>query len=687
VVLLAFLWEWRVALISLVAIPLSLMAALLALYLNGATINTMTLAGLVIALGAVVDDAVIDVENIVRRIRQQRQEGSDKSPAALILEASVEMRGAIVFATLIIVLAVVPVFFMQGVSGAFFRPLALAYALALLASMGVALTATPALGLILLSSMSNVPLERRESPVARWLQRGYEGVLARIVRTPRVAYATVAVFSVAGLTVLPFLGQELFPAFKERDLVIRWEGAPGTSHPEMVRITTRVSRELQAIPGVRSVNAHVGRAVLGDQVVGINSAKLWVSLDPAADYDATLAAIRETIDGYPGPVRDVQTYLQEIIRQALAGSDKAVVVRVYGLELELLRSTAEELRQVLAGIGGIVDLTVEPQVNEPHVEIEVDLAKAARYGVIPGDVRRAATTLVSGLEVGSLFEEKKVFEVVVWAVPEARSSLASLRELPIDTPGGGQVRLGDVAEVRIASTPTVIRHEANAPYIDVGFNVRGRDLGAVVGDVESALQQIEFPREYHPELIGEYAERQAALQRILGVVVAAAIGIYLLLQVAFDRWRLATLVFLALPAALVGGVLAAGLGGGILSVGSLVGFLTVLGIAARNGILLISHYQHLEQHEGESFGPGLVLRGARERFAPILMTALTTGVALVPLAIAGGIPGHEIAYPMAIVILGGLVTATVHNLFIMPALYLRFGGSGLEPGTSSQLSG
>jgi Cu/Ag efflux pump CusA len=601
------------------------------------------------------------------------------STATLILEASLEVRGAIVFATLIIVLAVVPVFFMESVAGAFFRPLATSYALALLASMAVALTVTPALGLLLLSK---APLEWRQSPLVGWLQRGYEGALVRIIRRPRAAYAAVVVFVVVGLAVLPFLGQELFPAFKERDLVIRWEGAPGTSQPEMVRITTRVSRELQAIPGVRNVNAHVGRAVLGDQIVGIHSARLWVSLDPQADYDATLAAIRETVDGYPGLVRDVQTYLQELIRQVLTGSDRAVVVRVFGPDFAALPNLAEKGRQRLAEIDGVVDLHMESQVEEPHVEIEVDLAKAARYGLNPGDVRRAAAVFVAGLGVGDIFKEKKVFEVMVWAIPQARHSLTSLRELLIDTPGGGQVRLGDVAEVRVAPTLTVIRHEAYAPYLDVGFNVRGRDLGAVVRDVEQALREIAFPLEYHPEVLGEYAERQAAQQRILAVAVVAVIGIFLLLQTAFDNWRLAFLAFLALPAALVGGVLAVGLSGGILSIGSLVGFLTVLGIAVRNGILLINHYQHLEQQEGETFGPGLVVRGARERLAPILMTAFTVGLALVPFALFGNIPGHEIEHPMAIIILGGLVTATLLNLFIMPALYLRFGRSSPEPGMS-----
>jgi CzcA family heavy metal efflux pump len=679
-ILIAFLFEWRAALISVVAIPLSLMAALLVLYLNEATINTMILAGLVIALGAVVDDAIIDVENIIRRLRQNHKDGTDRSIPTIIIEASLEMRGAIVFATFIMVLAVLPVFFLEGLSGAFFQPLVLAYALALLASMLVALTVTPALSMILLP---RAPLEHRVSPLIRWLQRRYGKILARIIHGPRFAYITVLVFTLAGLVISPFLGQDLLPAFKERDLVIRWESPPGTSHPEMMRITTEVIHELQSVPGVRNANAHIGRAILGDEIVDVNSAKIWVSLDPGADYDATLAAIQVTVDSYPGMVGEVKTYLQEIIRQVLAGSDKAIVVRTYGPDFLVVGELAEQIGSVISQIDGVVDMHVESQVEEPHVEIKVDLDRVDQYGLIPGDVRRTAAAFIGGLEVGDIFKDKKVFEILVWTRPETRHSLTTISELPIDTPDGGQVRLGDVAEVRIASSPTVIKHEANLPRYDVGFNVLGRDLGSVKDDVERALQEIEFPLEYHPEIIGESAEREAVQVRIAGITVATAIGIFLLLQATFDSWRLASLSFLTLPSALVGGVLATVLTGGSVSVGSLVGFLTVLGIAARNGIMLIDHYRHLELHEGETFGPGLILRGARERLTPILMTALTTALALVPLVIAGNIPGHEIEHPMAIVVMGGLITATILNLFVMPALYLRFGRPSLEPVTSS----
>ena len=666
----AFLFEWRTALISLVAIPLSLVTAGLVLDLRGATLNTMILAGLVIAIGGVVDDAIIDVENIVRRLRQQRREGSDRSTASVILEASLEVRSAIIYAVLIDVAVLLPVFFLGGVSGSFFQPLAVSYALALLASMVVALTVTPALCLLLLR---NVALERRESPLLRWLQRGYNAVLGRIIRTPYPAFGSVVVIVLLGLAVLPFLGESLFPTFKERDFLMHWVTTPGTTHDEVVRITIQGSRELRSVPGVRSFGSHIGRAVQGEEVSGINFAENWVSVDPNADYDTTVAALRQTINGYPGLYHDVQTYLNERIHEVLVGSSDQIVVRIYGPDLNVLRSKAEQVRQALSKIDGAVDVHTELQVDVPHIQVEVDLAKAEHYGLKPGDVRRAMSTLIAGTEVSDIHRDGKVYDVMVWGTPETRSSLSSIRELLISRPDGRTVRLGDVADVRILPTPNLIERENNSRRIDVGLNVRGRDLGAVVSDVNARLSAITFPLEYHAEVLGEYQERQAAQSRLLLFGIASAIGVLLLLQTSFGSWRLAFLAFFTLPSALVGGVLAAFAAGGVISLGSLVGFFTVFGIAARNGIMLINHYQHLEEHEGEPFGPGLVLRGARERLAPILMTALAAGLALVPLAISGDIPGQEIEYPMAVVILGGLVTSTVLNLFIVPSLYLRFG--------------
>ncbi|MGH8897067.1 MAG: efflux RND transporter permease subunit [Egibacteraceae bacterium] len=665
-----FLYEWRTALISIVAIPLSLVAAGLVLYHRGATINTMILAGFVIALGDVVDDAIIDIENVVRRLRQHRKAGSGRSTAAVILGASLEVRSAIVYATLIEVVAIAPVFFLRGLSGAFFRPLAISYSLALLVSMVVALTVTPALAMILLR---NAPLESRESPLVPWLKRGYNAWLARIIRTPRPAFAGVGALGLAGLAVVPLLGQSLLPSFKERDFLMHWVTPPGTSHPEMVRITTQASSELRAIPGVRNFGAHIGQALLADEVVGINFTENWISVDPAADYDKTVSSIQNVVQGYPGLQRDVLTYLKERIREVLTGAGEAIVVRIYGPDLDGLRNKAKEVEAALSEIDGVVDLQVELSKDVPQVEVEVDLAKAQRYGLKPGDVRRAASTLVASEEVGDIFRGGKAYDVHVWSIPEARNSVASISELLIDTPSGERVRLGDVADVRIAPTPNVIEHENTSRRIDVSANVAGRDLGSVAREVEQRLKKIQFPLGYHPEMMGEYAERQAVQGRLLGLAIAAAIGIFLILQASFQSWCLATLSFLTLPVALVGGVLAAYAGDGVISLGSLVGFLTVLGVAARNGIMLISHYQHLEQHEGEAFGPGLVLRGAQERLSPILMTAVASALALLPLVIAGNIPGHEIEHPMAVVIMGGLVTSTLLNLLVVPSLYLRFG--------------
>ena len=670
VILLAFLYEWRVAAISLLTIPLSLMAAVLILYWRGATVNTMTLAGLVIALGAVVDDAIIDVENILRRVRQDRRSGQRRPIASVILDASLEVRGPIVYATLIIVAAAVPIFLLPGLTGSFFRPLAVSYTLAIIASMAVALTVTPALSLILLR---RAPVERRESPLVKWLQRIYTAALSRIVERPRRAYAASGALVVIALLIVPQLGQSLFPSFKERDFLIHFIATPGTSPQETARITTRVSHDLRAIPGVRTFGSHIGQAFLGEEVAGVNFAENWISIDEKADYNRTIEAIRSVVESYPGVYRDVLTYLNERIEEVLTGSKEPIVIRLYGEDLAVLRSKGLELQHKLSGIQGIIDDHVDLSLDQPQIQVEVDLAKAAQYGLKPGDVRRAASTLVAGEEVGDIFRDGKAYDTVVWSTPQTRASVQAVSELPIDTPAGKVVRLGDVAKVTVGPVPNAIERENDSRRLDVAANVRHRDLGSVVSDVKNVMRSIEFPRGYHAELLGEYQERQAAQGHLYRIAIIAGLAILLLLQVSFGSWRLALLIFLTLPMALVGGVIANYIAGHVISLGSLVGFFTVFGISARNGILLVNHCQHLEKHEGEQFGPALVLRGARERLSPILMTSLATALAVVPLVVLGDRPGHEIEYPLAVVIIGGLVTSTLLNLFVVPSLYLRFG--------------
>jgi CzcA family heavy metal efflux pump len=668
-ILMLFLFSWRSALISVIAIPLSLLSAMLVLYERHATINTMVLAGLVIAVGVVVDDAIIDIENIVRRLRQARSEGAQTSTATVVLEGSLEVRSAIVYATLIDVTALLPVLFMTGLSGAFFRPLAVSYGLAVLASMFVALTVTPAMGLVLLSHSH---VERRQSPVVRWLHRAYRGALSGILDRPRAAYLTVVVILLVGLMVVPKLGQSLFPEFKERDFLVHFVTKPGTSNTEEVRVMQRLQHELGAIPGVKTNGAHIGQALAGEEIAGVNFGEDWIHVDPNANYAKTVDAIETTVDGYPGLFRNVETYLNERIEEVLAGSSYPIVVRIFGQDLDVLRAKAKEVSATLSRVNGVSEAQVELQEDIPQIQVSVDLAKARQYGVKPGDIRRASATLVAGEEVGDLFRAGKAYDVQVWSTPSSRESLTDIRALPIDTPGGGRVRLADVADVRVAPTPNVVHREGASRSIDVGVAAKGRDLGSVVGDVKQQLKQVRFPLQYHAEVLGEYAERQHTQHRLLLFAIAAGIGVFALLWAAFRQLRLAVISFFALPAALVGGVLAVYLGDGIVSLGAFVGFFTILGIAARNGIMLINHYQHLERHESEPFGRALVLRGAQERLAPILMTALATGLALVPLAVSGEIPGHEIEYPMAVVILGGLLTSTLLNLFIVPALYLRF---------------
>ena len=669
-VLFLFLFNWRAAVISATAIPLSLLTAVLVLYWRGGTVNTMVLAGLVIALGEVVDDAIIDVENIVRRLRQNREAGNPLSAFKVVLDASLEVRSAVVYASLITILAFLPVFFLDGLAGSFFRPLAASYVLAILASLAVALVVTPALAMMLLPQAAG---KQRVSPATAGLLWTYRKVLPRLVGHPWLTGGAAAALLAAAAVSFPLLGDELLPKFKETDFLMHWVEKPGIGVDAMNRITIRAGEELLAIPGVRNFGAHVGRAEVADEVVGPNFTELWISIDEEG-YDETVARTQDVVNGYPGLYRDLLTYLTERIKEVLSGASGSIVVRIYGPNLDGLRQTAQEVAAEIEDVKGVAALKVEPQVLVPQIAVRVKPEEAARVGLTPGRIQAAATTLVNGLRVGEVYDDQKVFGVVVWGVPRVRSDLDALRGLMIDAPTGGQVPLGSVAEISVERMPNVISREAASRRIDVSCNVAGRDLGSVAREIESkVMQNVSFDSGYHPEFLGEYAAAKAARQRFLTLCVVSVLGVLVLLQTDFRSPRLVLLMFLLLPVALAGGVFGAFLGGGVLSLGSLVGFVTVLGIAVRNSIMLVSHYQHLEREEGVPFGRDLVLRGGEERLAPIVMTALTTALALLPLVVRGNLPGQEIEYPMAWVILGGLATTTVLNLFVLPALYLRFG--------------
>jgi CzcA family heavy metal efflux pump len=668
-ILAAFLFEWRTAFISLLAIPLSLIGALLVLEAFDTVINVMILAGLVVSIGVVVDDAIIDVENIVRRLRQARAEGREVSTFRVVLDASVEVRSAITYATLINVVAIVPVFFLGGLSGSFFQPLVFSYGLAVLVSMIVAMTVTPALCLVLLSR----GYREKESPVMRWLKGGYGWALERVMRRPSPAIITAALAMGAGLLIFPTLGQSLLPNFKENDLITYWATKPGTSLPETMRIAHRGCHDFEKeVPAVRSCATHAGQALLGDEIHGVNFSEQWVSLDPNTDYDQNIAQLREVIDSYPGLYRTVQTYLRERVKEVLSGANESIVVRTFGPDIGVLEKKASEIVKKIATVDGVIDAQIEQIEQVPQIQIKVNPIKARRHGITPGQVRRDSSTLIAGEEVGDLFFGGQAYDVQVWTIPAVRDSFTDIRNLPIDTAKGGTVPLKAIADVTIAPVANTIKREEQSRRLDVGADVAGRDLASTVADVKKHLAEVKMPPGYHAEVLGEAPELNAAQNHLAIYGALAAVAIFLLFQAGLGSIRLAALVFLLLPMALAGALAAAKLSTGELSLGSMVGLLTVLGIAGRNGILMLAHFQHLEREEGVPFGPALVLQGAKDRLAPILMTASATGLALVPLALAGPVPGNEIEHPLAVTILGGLVTATLLNLFVLPSLYLRF---------------
>lgn len=679
-----FFLDWRPALVCLAAIPLSLVAAVLVLYMRGATMNVMVLAGLVIAIGVIVDDAIVVVDAITRRLRHLRNQGgaeASRPTAGVIFETVLETRGAVLFAGMVCLLAMLPVLSLQQVAGTFFNPLAVSYALAVLASTVVAMLVTPALAAVVMPCVFDAPPDTSASPLVRGLQAGYERWLGRVIPRPLAACLALAVLMGIGLVMIPFLRPTLLPAFKERDLFVRLDAAPGTSHPEMVRVVGRAMRELRAMPGIRSVGALVGRAVCGDQTVGMNSADILVSIAPASDYGKTVSAVRTILSGYPGIDGDVRTCLERVGSHVAPRESTPIIVRVYGQDWTVLRGKAEELRQGLSGIAGVGDLKINLPVNEPTLEVEVDTAAAQLHGLNPGHVRRSASTFLNGIQVGSLFQEQKVFDVVVWSTPEIRGSLDAVRNLLLDTPFDIPVRLGDLARVSIVPRPSLIKHENVSRYVDIGVNVKGRSAGSVRDDIRKHLRQCRFPLEYHAEVIGAYERRQSAWNRLLVLGVVALIGIVLLLHAAFQSWRLAILSFAALSAGLAGGVAALAVAGvhGI-PLGAVLGLITVFGVGARNQIMLISRCRQLEMEQGGAAGPGLVMRGARERFPSILMTALTIGLALLPPLLMGNVAGLELLRPTAIAILGGLVTSTLVSLLVVPVLYLRLAGAERDEG-------
>ena len=666
----ALLYDWRAGVVAVVALPLSLVAATLVLHLRETSMNGLLLAGLAVAAAAVIDDAIVDFDNARTRLAE-REAGSDQ--AATLVLAVQEMRRPMVFATLVAIAAAVPVFWVglrDGLDADLFGPAVVSYTLAVLASLVVALTVTPVLSFFLLRGR---PVGRGASPVAGRLETTYGNVLVRGIARPAVAVTAFGVIAVAGIAVAPILERDMRPHLQERTLLVHWEAAPGTSYTEMSRITSRVADELRTVAGIENVGAHVGRALTSDEISSVNSGELWLTIAAGVDHDQTVTAVEEIVSGYPGMAHDVLSYTDERTAEHGVGTTapEQVVVRVFGQEYDVLRERAADVQAALQGVDGIGVVTVGQQPEEAQIEIKVDLAAAQEFGLTPGEVRRAAATLVSGIEVGSLFEQQKIFQVVVLGTPENRHDLSAVNDLMIDAPTGEAVRLGDVADVAITSSPTAVRHHAVSRYVDVTAAVAGRSVADVVTDAEAALAGVSFPQEYHAEILGAYAAERDRLLEVLGFAVAALIAMFLLFQANLRSWKLAALAFIGLPLALSGGMLAAAASGIGLGLGSLLGVIVLVGMYTRNLMALFGRYLVLSRPDGQRPGVGVVVRGARERFVPIFMSAAALVALLVPWLVLGTGPGLEVIEPMAVVVLGGLVTTTAMSLFFLPLMYLR----------------
>lgn len=681
-ILLVFLMNARATFISLTAIPLSLVVSVLVLRGLGVTLNTMTLGGLTIAIGALVDDAIIDVENVFRRLRENARlpEGQRQPALEVIYQASVEVRHSIVFATLIIILVFLPLFFLSGLEGRMLAPLGLAYIVAIAASLVVAVTLTPALCAWLLPQARALGAE--EGPVLRWLKERYQPLLLWALARPRAILAGVLLALVGTLATVPLLGRSFLPEFNEGTLTLSVVTLPGTSLEESDRLGRRVEQVLLSFPEVASTARRTGRAELDEHAQDVNAAELDVALDLSRgkrSKEELLKELRGAMAQVPGVVVTIGQPISHRIDHMLSGTRANIALKIHGDDLERLRALAEQVKRVAESTPGAVDVSIEQQVDIPELEIRMDREAVARYGLTAGEVAEAVERAFAGQTVGSVLEGQRVVEVVVRLDDDSRSDVEAIASTLVDTPLGQRIPLKMLASLTRESGPNTISREGVQRKMVVQANVAGRDLASVVGELKARIsREVPMPVGYYVDYGGQFESAEEATRTIAWLSVAVVAGIFLLLAVAFGSGRSALLTLINLPLSLIGGVVAVALTSGVVSVASLVGFITLFGIATRNGILLVSHYEHLMAREGKGLAEAVV-QGSLERLAPVLMTALSAGLALVPLVLAGSEPGNEIQAPMGVVILGGLLSSTFLNMLVLPVLFRRFGVPAAAP--------
>ncbi len=675
-VVVLFLSNGRAAAVTLTALPLSLAAAILALRAFGASINTMTLGGMAIAIGALVDDAIVDVENVVRRLRENHARPPDAQlPTSVIVrEATLEIRSSIVFATIIIVLVFLPVFGLSGIEGRLLTPLAFAYIVALLASLAVAIVVTPALCVAFLPHAASIQ-RGHDGWLTRVLKARYARDLPRLIDRPGLIVGGALVLLVAAGIALTRAGTAFLPEFHEGSLTVQANTLPGTSLAKSDEIGRRVEQILLSQREVVATARRTGRAEYDEHVQGVEAAEIDVGLKETDRSRADLLAeLRRQFSTLPGTNVTIGQPISHRIDHMLSGTRANIAVKVFGDDLGTLRRVGERVRQAMADVPGVADLSLEQQTDVPFVRFVLNRPAIARYGLRPGDVAEAIETSFAGATVGRVFDRGTAFDLVVKFDSSASADFERIADLPIDTPTGAVVPVRLLADVRREQGPNMVLREKVQRRIVISCNVAGRDLGGVVSDIRDAVaRSVSMPAGYRVEYGGQFESEQNASQRLLALGAVAVAGVFMLLVLAFGRARDALLIMINLPLALIGGVAGVFLSGGVLNVATMIGFITLFGIATRNGIMLVSHIQHLMEVEGVTDFRTAVIRGAEERLAPILMTAMAAGLALIPLALGGGNSGSEIQTPMAIVILCGLITSTLLNMVIVPSLYLRYG--------------
>ena len=688
IILFLFLLNFRTTAISLTAIPLSFIVAGLILNAFGFTVNTMTLGGLAVAIGELVDDSVVDVENVFRRLRENRHSQSPKPTLSVIYHASSEVRNSIVFATIIVFIVFLPIFALQGVEGKIFMPLGLAYVISLAASLVVSLTVTPAMCAFLLPK-AKVMDNEKDSFLIRFLKKYDEKLVRTALRHPNVIMisATILVLIAGGL--FTAMGKEFLPPFNEGTFTVNAALRPGTSLAESNRIGQSIEKTLLSIPSVKGTGRRTGRAELDDHAEGVNNSEIEV--EPKAEgtrKDALAADIRKHLAAYPGVNVNIGQPISHRIDHLLSGVRAQIAVKIFGDDLGALRRAAGQVRDQMASVLGVVDLSVEQQIEIPQVRINIDRREAARYGLSVGQIAEALETAFNGRVVSQILQGQRTYDLVVWFDEASRSDISAVRSTLIDTPTGVKVPIGQVARIIESTGANTINRENVQRRIVVQANAQGRDLNSVIQEIQTKVaRNVKLPEGYFVEYGGQFESQQSASKRLVVLGLFSIIGVFLALYMAFKSVRSALQIMVNLPLALVGGVVAIFLTGGTLSIASMVGFITLFGIATRNGIMMVSHYIHLMREEGETFGEEMIVRGTLERLAPVLMTALVAALGLVPLALGAGQTGKEIQHPLAVVILGGLITSTLLDQLVTPALFLRFGRKEWEnykPGATTR---